>query len=108
MHSLPTPKTSAHVLVCVGPRCAGRGGRQLFTAMWEAMESERLSYYRTGGSVRLTASDCLGACDSGPTIACYQSLSAETKNTATWYGGVSFPEAMTLVRALHTGGPSAE
>jgi (2Fe-2S) ferredoxin len=101
MHEPTVPSTSAHVLVCVDGRCAVRGSQELHRALWQAMEDERLAYYRTGGSVRMTSSGCLGACDHGPTVAVY---SSDTTGTVTprWYGSMTFPETLGVVRALNT------
>ncbi len=68
--AIRTP-TSAHLLVCTGPTCASKGARGLFAGVWEALAEERIAYYCTGGSVRLTESGCLGACDYGPTVGAY-------------------------------------
>jgi (2Fe-2S) ferredoxin len=100
MHEPTVPSTSAHVLVCVDGRCAVRGSQELHRALWQAMEDERLAYYRTGGSVRMTSSGCLGACDHGPTVAVY---SSDPKGTVTpkWYGSMTLPETLGVVRALN-------
>ena len=59
------------------------------------MEHERLSYYRTGGSVRLTESGCLGACGHGPTLVCYRD------HEQAWYAPVSTTEALEIARSAH-------
>jgi (2Fe-2S) ferredoxin len=100
MHEPTVPPTSAHVLVCVDGRCAVRGSQELHRALWQAMEDERLAYYRTGGTVRMTSSGCLGACDHGPTVAVYSSAPTGTV-TSTWYGSMTLPETLEVVRALN-------
>jgi (2Fe-2S) ferredoxin len=101
MHEASVPQTSAHVLVCVDGRCAVRGSQELHRALWQAMEQERLAYYRTGGSVRMTSSGCLGACDHGPTVAVYANH-ADGTTTPTWYGSMTLPQTLDVVRALTT------
>lgn len=103
---LPTPPTSAHLLVCVDARCAAHGGRELHGALWDALERERLSYYQTGGTIRLTASSCLGACDSGPTMACYANDLQTGTLAATWLGRQNLESALVLARSMHR--PSRE
>lgn len=101
MHEPSVPLTSAHVLVCVDGRCAVRGSQELHRALWQAMEDERLAYYRSGGSVRMTSSGCLGACDHGPTVAVYANH-ADGTTTPKWYGSMTLPETLNVVRALKT------
>jgi (2Fe-2S) ferredoxin len=68
--AIRTP-TSAHLLVCTGASCATRGSQRLFNEVWAALSEQRIAYFCSGGSVRLTESGCLGACDYGPTVATY-------------------------------------
>ncbi len=100
MHEPAIPSTSAHVLVCVDGRCAVRGSQELHRALWQAMEDERLAYYRSGGSVRMTSSGCLGACDHGPTVAVY-ATDSQGGITPKWYGSMTLPETLEVVRELN-------
>ena len=100
MHEPPIPSTSAHVLVCVDGRCAVRGSQELHRFLWQAMEEERLAYYRTGGSVRMTSSGCLGACDHGPTVAVY-APDAQGIVQPRWFGSMTLPETLEVVRELN-------
>jgi (2Fe-2S) ferredoxin len=79
----PYYPTRAHLLLCTGPRCARSGSARLFADAWSALEARGLAYYKTGGSVRLTEAGCLGACDHGPTLACY--ASAKEGLAEAWY-----------------------
>jgi (2Fe-2S) ferredoxin len=101
MRELSVPPTCAHVLVCVDGRCAVRGSQELHRALWQAMDDERLAYYRTGGSVRMTSSGCLGACDDGPTVAIYAS---DTTGgiPPKWYGSMTLAETLDVVRTLNS------
>jgi (2Fe-2S) ferredoxin len=104
MHEQAVPSTRAHVLVCVDGRCAVRGSQELHRALWQAMEDERLAYYRTGGSVRMTSSGCLGACDDGPTVAVYAPDDHGVLHPK-WYGSMTLPETIELVRELNKPSP---
>jgi (2Fe-2S) ferredoxin len=97
---LPKTDMAAHLLVCVGPRCSSRGAREAFDEVWDQMDRERLAYYRTGGSVRLTESGCLGACDLGPTVACYQRRPDELIEQK-WFVRMSVARIMELARSVH-------
>ncbi len=105
---VPKTDTSAHVLICVGPRCTERGARNMYGEVWAAFEKERLAYYQTGGSVRLTEAGCLGACEFGPTVACYSStgLRSETGGellTQTWRVNMTTERIVDLARSIHDG-----
>lgn len=60
-------------------------------------EEQRIAYYRNGGSVRLTMSSCLGACDHGPIAVCYQ---PEAKDFQAWYEGVTIEQVHALLMSL--------
>lgn len=94
------PPTAAHLLVCVGPRCAERGSRDLHARLWDVLEAESLAYYKAGGSVRTTATDCLGACESGPTIACYARRSDGPGFDESFHGGMDLSGALQLARSV--------
>ena len=104
--ALNVPATRAHVLVCTGPQCSGRGARQLFRSAWTAYEEERIAYYRTGGSVRLTETGCLGACDFGPNIAVYEGVS-DGLCRERWIGSVDLPALVAVGRELNAKRPAS-
>ena len=87
--------TRAHLLLCTGPRCRARGADTVFRYLWDALEREGLAYYKTGGTLRLTESSCLGACCCGPILLAYPA--------GAWYYGVTVPAALEIARALHEG-----
>jgi (2Fe-2S) ferredoxin len=93
--------TQAHIQICTSNHCAARGGKLLFQAVWKGLEQEKLVYYAKGGNLRLTSSGCLGACDFGPTVACYFRQGAHLEQA--WYHGMDYPSTMHLARALHGG-----
>jgi (2Fe-2S) ferredoxin len=97
---LPVAATSGHVLVCTGTRCAGRGSQRLFQQAWAAYEEQRIAYYRTGGSVRLTEAGCLGACDFGPNIAVYARV-ADGTSEESWIGNVDLAAITEIGRRLN-------
>lgn len=66
--------TRGHLLLCTGPRCTRAGSRRLYDAATNELERRRLAYYKDGGSVRLSEAGCLGACNHGPTLACYREV----------------------------------
>ena len=94
--------TRAHLLLCTGPRCGRRGSAKVFADAWRQLESERLAYYKEGGSVRLTESGCLGCCAYGPTLAAYHGDEVG-RLTQSWYVGVDAPRLVKIARALHEG-----
>jgi (2Fe-2S) ferredoxin len=91
--------TQAHIQICTSNHCASRGAKALFQAVWKGLEQEKLVYYSTGGNLRLNSSGCLGACDFGPTLACYFRHGQHLKQA--WYFGMDYPRTMQLARALH-------
>ena len=93
--------TRAHVLVCTGPSCSGRGSRGLFATLWRRFERERLAYY-AGGSLRLTECGCLGACSFGPNLVCY------VDGSEAWYAGMDEEQTMELARSLRDRTPLPE
>lgn len=102
-----TPKyyrTSGHVLVCGASSCQQRGSPLLYKALWNALETHALAYYKAGGSVRLTQSGCLGACKFGPTVCAYRTR-PEGGLEEGWYAAVDFPLALQIARAMHAGEP---
>lgn len=94
-------KTQAHIMICTDPKCAARGSSLLFQAVWNGLEREKLAYYATGGNLRLTQSGCLGACQFGPTVACYFRRDGQLHQA--WFSGMDYPRTIGLVRALHAG-----
>ncbi len=88
-------------MICTGPQCESRGSRLLFQAAWNGLEREKLTYYSAGGNLRLTESGCLGACQFGPTVACYFRRAGELREA--WFSGMDDPRTINLARALHAG-----
>lgn len=94
-------RTSGHLLVCQHANCRARGADLLYQGLWNALERERLAYYKSGGSVRLTTSGCLGACSFGPTLCVYRERAGELEEG--WYAAVDFRLALEVARAVHEG-----
>ncbi len=98
--------TRAHILICTGPSCA-REGKLLFRAAWEVLERERLMYYTNGGSIRLTPSGCLGACQFGPNAVCYRTSPRSDAHLASqyleeaWFCRMNLEQVLQLARAAH-------
>jgi (2Fe-2S) ferredoxin len=90
--------TRGHLLLCQGPNCQARGARLLHTALWNALEKGALAYYKTGGTVRLTESGCLGACAAGPTLCVYRERGGSLEQG--WYGAVDFTLARRVAQAV--------
>jgi (2Fe-2S) ferredoxin len=67
--------------------------------LWDDLEQEKLAYYRSGGSIRLTASSCLGACDFGPTVAVYAANGGSV--TPSWHYEMTEESTMAMLRRLH-------
>ena len=83
----------------VGLRC--HRSTRLFETAWSELEARGLAYFKTGGSIRLTESGCLGACEHGPTLACY-STSAEDL-VESWYDHVDLPLLLEIAERAHRG-----
>lgn len=100
---MPPPyfKTSAHLLVCQHTNCRARGSDLLYKALWNALDTSRLAYYKTGGSVRLTESGCLGACSYGPVMCVYRRQDSGLEEG--WYAVTDLPLAMRVAQAAHDG-----
>jgi len=94
-------KTSGHLLVCQGPNCQARGSALLHKALWNHLERAALAYYKTGGTLRLTESGCLGACSYGPALCVYRQQNGELEEG--WYAAVDFPLAVKVAQAVHDG-----
>ncbi|MEF2277153.1 NAD(P)H-dependent oxidoreductase subunit E [Deinococcus sp. YIM 134068] len=94
-------KTSGHLLVCQGKSCQTRGSALLYRALWNHLERDGLAYYKTGGSIRLTESGCLGACSYGPTLCVYRKRGGELEEG--WYAAADLPLASAVARAVHEG-----
>jgi (2Fe-2S) ferredoxin len=92
-------KTRAHLMICTDARCADRGSKILFQSVWKALEDEGLAYYKTGGNLRLTTSGCLGACQFGPTMACY--FKTQTGLQEAWYHHLDRDQILNVARTLH-------
>lgn len=99
---MPTPlyfRTTGHLLICQNTNCKARGSDLLYRAVWNALEQEKLAYYKTGGSLRLTESGCLGACSFGPVMACYRTRNGVMEEA--WYAAVDVPLAKQVAQAIH-------
>ena len=94
-------KTSGHLLLCQHQNCQARGADVLLPALTRALETQRLAYYTTGGSVRLTPTGCLGACQCGPVLTCYRERRGQWEEA--WYEAVDLPLALRVARAVHDG-----
>jgi (2Fe-2S) ferredoxin len=73
----------------------------MFQEVWDALDREKLAYYRTGGSVRLTETGCLGACDLGPTIACYTANPQDARLDQQWRVNMTAEKIVELARSVH-------
>jgi (2Fe-2S) ferredoxin len=93
--------TSGHLLVCQHTNCKSRGSDLLYRALWNALDRERLAYYKGGGSLRLTESGCLGACSSGPAMCVYRQ--GEQGLEEGWYASADLPLALKVAQAVHDG-----
>ena len=91
--------TSGHLLLCRGSSCQQRNSVLLHKALWNALERDGVAYYKQGGSVRLTDSGCLGACQFGPTLCVYRQRGGVLEQA--WYAGVDFPLARAVAQAVH-------
>ena len=106
-------RTSGHLLVCGHTNCEARGGKLLYAALWNALDRERLAYFKAGGSLRLTESGCLGACQYGPVLCVYrarpgqggpdQQVLSERGLEEGWYAATDLPLALRIARAVHAG-----
>ncbi len=94
-------KTSGHLLVCQHVNCRTRGSQLLYTALWNALDREKLAYFKTGGSLRLTESGCLGACSFGPVLCVYRERAGQLEEG--WYAAADYKLGMDVARAVHTG-----
>lgn len=97
----PYFRTSGHLLVCQHTNCRARGSDLLYTALWKALDERRLAYYKTGGSVRLSESGCLGACSFGPVMCVYRQDTQGLEEG--WYAGADLPLALKVATAVHEG-----
>lgn len=91
-------RTRGHLLLCGHANCRARGADLLHLALTKALEERRLMYYKTGGSVRLTTSGCLGACGYGPILACYRERNGALEEA--WYENVGFRLALGVAEAV--------
>ena len=94
-------KTSGHLLVCQHTNCRARGSDLLYRSLWNALDAQRLAYFKTGGSLRLTESGCLGACSAGPVLCVYRQRAGGLEEG--WYAATDFPLALKVARAVHEG-----
>ncbi len=92
--------TRGHLLICTGPTC-GERGRNLYREVCIRLEETGLAYWKRGGSVRITESGCLGACEYGPTIACYASASETRPAEQAWYFNADMRLAEAIARSVH-------
>jgi len=93
--------THGHLMLCQNTNCVQRGADHLRRVLGAALEREHLMYYKTGGTLRYTASGCLGACSSGPILACYHQREGQLEQA--WYYGVTLPLALEVARAVQSG-----
>ncbi|MFC4455869.1 NAD(P)H-dependent oxidoreductase subunit E [Deinococcus sonorensis] len=92
-------RTHGHLLLCQHVNCEARGARLLYSALWNALDRERLAYFKSGGTVRLTASGCLGACSFGPVLCVYRERAGQLEEG--WYAAADLPLALQVARATH-------
>ncbi|GAA4007975.1 NAD(P)H-dependent oxidoreductase subunit E [Deinococcus rubellus] len=98
----PGPKsfaTRGHLLVCQNSNCKARGSDLLYRALWNVLERDKLAYYKSGGSLRLTESGCLGACGFGPVMVCYRTRNGAMEEA--WYAAVNVLLAREVAQAMH-------
>ena len=94
------------MLVCQHANCKARGSDLLYKAVWQALDTRKLAYYKTGGSVRLTESGCLGACTSGPIMCVYRQHTGPLERAQleeAWYAAADFSLAVKVAQAAHDG-----
>lgn len=99
--------TRAHLMLCTGPRCSRHGSPRVFQDAWRELETRSLAYYKTGGSIRLTESGCLGQCSHGPALAAYYG-DPQGGLAQAWYVGVDARSLVELAKALHDGAPPSD
>ncbi|WP_424950463.1 (2Fe-2S) ferredoxin domain-containing protein [Deinococcus sp.] len=99
-------RTSGHLLVCQHTNCRARGSELLYQALWNTLEREKLAYFKTGGSLRLTESGCLGACSFGPVLCVYRQRAGQLEEG--WYAATDLPLALEVAKAVHEGEPLPE
>jgi (2Fe-2S) ferredoxin len=92
-------KTSGHLLVCQNSNCLSRGSDLLYRSLWNALDTRKLAYYKTGGSLRLSESGCLGACSFGPVMCVYRHRHGELEEG--WYAAADLPLALEIAQAVH-------
>ena len=97
----PYFRTAGHLLLCQHTNCAARGAKLLYQALWNALEREKLAYFKSGGSLRLTGSGCLGACSYGPVLCVYRQRAAVLEEG--WYVAADLLLALRVARAVHAG-----
>ena len=95
--------TTPHLLVCIGPNCTARGAGELFSKVWSALERDQLAYYKSGGTVRCSASGCLGACAEGPTVASYPRTGEPQ-----WWVGMTAEATVALAAELQADAVQAD
>ncbi len=91
--------TRGHLLICQNANCQARGSDLLYRAAQNMLERDKLAYYKTGGSLRLTQSGCLGACQFGPVMACYRSRGGQLEEA--WYAAADLPLVRAVAQAMH-------
>ena len=75
----------------------------MFSKVWSALEHEQLAYYKTGGTVRCSASGCLGACAEGPTVASYPRTGEPQ-----WWVGMTADATVALAAELQADAVQAD
>lgn len=91
-------------MVCQGPRCGALGSVVWFPHLIAQLEEKHVLYYKTGGSLRVTASTCLGGCSAAPVVLCYYLSQGEHSSsgfTNAWFGNVSLDSALDIALKIH-------
>ena len=86
-------------MVCQNSNCLSRGSELLYRALWNALDERKLAYYKTGGSLRLSESGCLGACSFGPVMCVYRHRNGQLEEG--WYAAADLPLALEVAQAVH-------
>jgi (2Fe-2S) ferredoxin len=64
------------------------------------LSEQRIAYFCSGGSVRLTESGCLGACDYGPTVGTYVA-SPDGQHVERFYVRMTSEATIDVARRAH-------
>lgn len=82
-----------HVFVCLGDNCKGRGSSEGY---YETISQALKDRHVPAGTVKVTRTQCLGACGFGPNIAVYPE--------GVWYYGVQPKDVQEIVDEHVLGG----